>query len=46
MLSQFREEEQKNNQDINLSCKQKDMPIQKFQMINFFDLDPQTFQIE
>ena len=45
MLTQFTEEEQKNNQDINLSAKQKNMPTQKFQMINFFNLDPQTFQI-
>ena len=44
MLTQFTEEEQKNNQDINLSNKQKKMPNHKFQMINFFDLDPQTFQ--
>ena len=45
MLSQLKEEEQKNNQDIYLSNKPKLSSFPKFKMINFFDLDPEIFQI-
>ena len=45
MLSQLSEAEQKNNQDNYLSDKQKISLTPKFQMINFFDLDPKMFKI-
>ena len=45
MLSKLSEAEEKNNQDIYLLNKQKNNLIPKFQMINFFDLDPKTFEI-
>ena len=45
MLSNLSEAEQKNNQDIYLLNKQKINLIPKFPMINFFDLDPNTFKI-
>ena len=45
MLSQFSEEKQKNNQDINLSNNEKSSSVPKFKMIDFFDLDPKSFQI-
>ena len=45
MLSQLTEEEQKNNQDLYLTNKQKFAPLPKFKMINFFDLNSETFKI-
>ena len=45
MMSQLSEAEQKNNQDNYLSDKQKISLTPKFQMINFFDLDPKIFKI-
>ncbi len=45
MLSELSEAEEKNNQDIYLLNRQKNNFIPKFEMINFFDLDPKSFQI-
>ena len=45
MLSKLSEAEEKNNQDIYLLNKEKINLNPKFPMINFFDLDPKSFQI-
>ena len=45
MLTQLSEAEEKNNQDIYLFNKEKTNKTPKFHMLNFFDLDPNSFQI-
>ena len=45
MISQLVEAEEKNYQDLYLSNKQKTNITPKFQMLNFFDLDPNSFKI-